>query len=900
MSLVNKKKNGSGAALPLILAFVLPMVVMVGIFAGKQIYPFGDNSFLRTDMYHQYAPFFKEFSRLLKTGGSITYDTRIGLGSNFVALYAYYLSSPFNWLLIMVPEGLVIEFMTYLIVLKTGLCGLVMAWYLRRHFRDHSLGVTGIGVLYALSGYMAAYSWNIMWLDCLWLAPLIVLGIERLVRKNRPFLYVITLACAIIGNYYIAIMLCIFAVIYFAAEMAQLPRQTVKSYLRKAAIFGVFSLLAGGLSAFLLYPAYRCLMTTASADSTFPTSLSSYFSALEMLARHMMNVDVEIGLDHWPNLYSGVICMLLYPFYILNPNISAKRKIVKSTVLGIMLISFSLNIPNYIWHGMHYPNSLPCRQSFLYTIVLLTVCYDGLRRIRELSAKAVAGTFWGVIAFIMICRVIVKVDDFEYYVYLLTALFIALYALVLYLANTEKLKIFTAYILILGLTVMETGINTAVTSVTTTSRSEYLKFTNSYQILVQQAESRSDEPFFRVEKASRKTKNDGAWTGYRSASIFSSTTQASISDFYKEFGLEGNTNAYSFTGATPFMSSLLSVKYLISSTELKDSPYYEYISWHGDTFLYENLYTMPLGFMVPADSDYEVRNFDPYDPAEAQNNLLRAFGGRGEILSVIDENYDEDAFEFTVPEYGHIFCYIDNTSVSDVTAYIDDDTQYFSNVDRGYLLDLGVCDKDTEISLFCGGEDDYSVTGTAFAVNEEVFREWYYDRMRQAMRIDEYSSSLWDTSLAGSVDAEEAGILFTSIPYDTGWSVMVDGEPAEAFAFDDAFMAVNLSAGSHVILFRYHVPGLAEGIAVSILALAVLLLLFVMVMTHNHKRHAVLPVIRGGKAGRRRRNPDPAPRRRKRAEDDEEDTDIVRPRTESVSDEDLNNYLMKEIGEDHK
>ena len=335
-------------------------------------------------------------------------------------------------------------------------------------------------------------------------------------------------------------------------------------------------------------------MTTASADTTFPTSLVSYFSALEMLARHMMNVDVEIGLDHWPNLYSGVICILLYPLYILNPNISAKRKIVKSTVLGIMLISFALNIPNYIWHGMHYPNSLPCRQSFLYTILLLSVCYDGVRRVRELPVKTIAGSFWGTAAFIMICRVVIDVDDFDYHAYLLSALLIALYALILFLANTGTLKAVTACILALGLIVMETGINMAVTSVTTTSRSEYLKYTNSYQILVQQAESRFGEGFFRVEKASRKTKNDGAWTGYRSASIFSSTTQAGVSDFYKKFGLEGNTNAYSFTGATPLMSSLLSVKYLISSSELADSPYYEYISWHGDTFLYENLYTMPL------------------------------------------------------------------------------------------------------------------------------------------------------------------------------------------------------------------------------------------------------------------------------------------------------------------
>ncbi|MBQ6360856.1 MAG: YfhO family protein [Lachnospiraceae bacterium] len=899
MNQVNEQSNRSGSRLPMILSFVLPMVVMVGIFAGKQIYPFGDNSFLRTDMYHQYAPFFKEFSRLLKTGGSLTYDTRIGLGSNFVALYAYYLSSPFNWLLILVPEGLVIEFMTYLIVVKTGLAGFMMAWYLKKHFRDCSLAVTGISMLYAMSGYMAAYSWNIMWLDCIWIAPVILLGIELLVRKNRPFLYVIALAFGIVANYYIAIMLCIFAVIYFIAELVLLPKQKPNIYAAKIAVFGIFSLLAGGLAAFLLLPAYKCLMTTASADTTFPTSLVSYFSALEMLARHMMNVDVEIGLDHWPNLYSGVICMLLYPLYILNPNISSKRKIVKSTVLGIMLMSFSMNIPNYIWHGMHYPNSLPCRQSFLYTILLLSVCYDGVRRVRELSVKAIAGSFWGAIVFIMICRVVIDVDDFSYHVYLLSALFIALYALILYLVNTGTLKAVTACILALGLIVMEMGINMAVTSVTTTSRSEYIKYTNSYQILIQQAESRFGDGFFRVEKASRKTKNDGAWTGYRSASIFSSTTQAAVSGFYKEFGMEGNTNAYSFTGSTPLMSSLLSVKYLISSSELDDSPYYEYISWHGDTFLYENLYTMPLGFMVPETANDEITANEPYNPAEAQNYLVSQMTGSGEVLSIIEENFENDSFDFTVPEKGHIFVYVDNSNVSDVTAYKDDDTLSFSNVDRGYLLDLGICEKGTDISLLCGGEEDYSVTGTAYMFEESAFRDWYNVLSAQGMTVDEYNSTLWDTSFTGSVEVKEKGTLFTSIPYDEGWTVTVDGEAAETKPFDNTFLCLDLPAGSHVIMFRYRVPGLMEGILLSIASLLILGALFAIVMSHNHKRHAVLPVIRGGtRAGKKIHK-----RRKRRSEKSFQQAAMPMPEEledDDMSDEAVTNMVMKEIEEDAK
>ena len=142
-----------------------------------------------------------------------SYSWDVGMGVNFAALYAYYLASPFNWLLILCPKAYIIEFMSYMIVLKIGLSGLSFAWYLKKHCRSNSVGVGFFGIFYALSGYMAAYSWNIMWLDCIILFPLIVMGLERLVKKERGFLYCITLGLSILSNYYISIMTCIFMVL---------------------------------------------------------------------------------------------------------------------------------------------------------------------------------------------------------------------------------------------------------------------------------------------------------------------------------------------------------------------------------------------------------------------------------------------------------------------------------------------------------------------------------------------------------------------------------------------------------------------------------------------------------------------------------------------------------------
>lgn len=108
---------------------------------------------------------------------------------------------------------------------------------------------------------------------------------------------------------------------------------------------------------------------------------------MEMLVRQLIDVPVHLGLDHYPNIYCGVAVFLLIPLYIMNKRIDSREKISKILVLIIFLTSFNLNIPNFIWHGFHYPNSLPCRQAFIYIFFLLAMSYEALKDIRLYSAK---------------------------------------------------------------------------------------------------------------------------------------------------------------------------------------------------------------------------------------------------------------------------------------------------------------------------------------------------------------------------------------------------------------------------------------------------------------------------------------------------------------------------------
>ena len=97
-------------------AFAIPFIICVIICIGNGVFPLGDNCILEMDMYHQYCPFFYELREKLLYGDSFQYSWKLGLGSDFIGLYAYYLASPLNGLVVACPDFMIIEFMTFLVL----------------------------------------------------------------------------------------------------------------------------------------------------------------------------------------------------------------------------------------------------------------------------------------------------------------------------------------------------------------------------------------------------------------------------------------------------------------------------------------------------------------------------------------------------------------------------------------------------------------------------------------------------------------------------------------------------------------------------------------------------------------------------------------------------------------
>lgn len=814
------KKNNR---VPYLAAFLLPFVICVIICIGNEVYPFGRQCILHVDMYHQYCPFFTEFLDKLRSGGSLMYSWRLGLGSDFVSLFAYYLASPLNWLIVLWPSGYVIEFMTLLILLKIALCGLAFFYFLRVHFclvgRDgyfHSrtaLPALVFSTAYALSGFMAAYSWDIMWLDCVALFPVVMAGLDLLVREGRTVLYYVSLSVCIFANYYISIMICIFLVFYFLLLFLREGRPGEKGWrfpaLRR---FTLCSALAGGTSAVLLLPEIAVLSVSGSADGDFPAQAKWYFNILAELGRGATSASVYTSNDHWPNLYAGAFALLLVWVYLLNRRISWKEKLPRFLMLGFFLVSFAHNQLDYIWHGMHFPQSLPGRQSFLYIFMLLTMGFTAVRKWKGTRLWHIVVSAAGAIALLIGSSTVGDESVTEPRAYVVTAILIAIYGILMLVAKlvgTFPGKI-VARLAMAG-AVVELGVNMALTGFSVTSRTSYTEKQKDYRALLKLAEEREGEhAFYRVEDTGRKTKNDDSLYGYASATIFSSLMSIEVSHLFQGLYMEGGKNFYSHNGATPLTSGMFSVKYYLSDSPMEEDMYRTLVGQSGANYLYENRFWLPVGYMISRElaEDWEP---DRQYRSRSLNAFAAAAGGGGNLLDkqYCESQTDPGSTVITVPEDGFYYAVYDSCSSDTLTVKRSDGwSQRYSKTTHRYLIELGACRANDTVEITNRKEEE--IYFTLYRLNEASLQQAYEALNRQTLTVDTVS----DREIRGHISVNEPGRLVLSIPADMGWSLRVDGEPAEISAWN-SLISVELAQGGHEIELNYTTPYIREGAALS-------------------------------------------------------------------------------------
>ncbi len=388
-------KKDKTVPLTLALSLALPAVVTLICFAVCDIAPFGDRTLCSMDGYSQYYPMLMTMSEAVKNAEPF-YSFNGALGFNLWAQSGYYTNS-LLWLpLYFLPHSAQVSYIDLSILFRISLAGLFFCLYLEKTHKDISYKrktvlFPALSLAWALNGYMTAFMNQIMWTDVVVLLPLVILGIQNIKNGKSPLLYICALFLSITSCFYISFMVCIFAVLWFFFLMFR-EKLLWKNRFSHAVKFGVSSLLAGGMSAVVIIPVYKALSLTKASDLGFGGTLELNYSLKEFLLRLLPFQETSLEYD-LPNLYCTVTVFLLLFFFLFSKSFTRRHRAAAFIFVSLMFLSMSVNLGEFIWHGFHYPNQLPARQSFLAIFLMLTLAgeYLSVSRLKIRYIYAVIG-----------------------------------------------------------------------------------------------------------------------------------------------------------------------------------------------------------------------------------------------------------------------------------------------------------------------------------------------------------------------------------------------------------------------------------------------------------------------------------------------------------------------------
>lgn len=814
---------------PLVAAGLGLCLYLLG-YAFLGVWPLGEKSTLMVDLHHQYAPLLSELrAMLLGDGGGITYNFHIGMGAAFIPTFAYYLASPLNLLLVLFPEAYLTEAVLVLTLLKGAAMAASFTALVQYLYRRRSASMVAVGLLYALSGFMLAYSWNLMWLDVLALLPAVVLAMEHMLKTGKMLPYVLLLAVALFANYYIAFMLCLFLVLYMGVWLLR-SRRTLKERAIGCARFAGASLWGAGLVAALLVPTALALGRTSAAGGELG-DFATNFPLFDLLGRFFYGATPTIRSGNLPNLYCGVVAVLVTPLYFAQKHIPLRRRLAFGGLLGVLLCSCTLTQVDLLWHGLHAPNDLPYRFSFLISFVVLLLVAHVFTRLRRITARQVGLSLAAAVAFLFLweklsdlaaatdpeaAKTAATTPEFLYF----NLILLGVYALVLFLAAVKKApaRVLSRLVLTVVCAELVLGVPTTLTQMNETEyftrRADYVDNADHRVIdlaLRRVEELAEGEGFLRMEYLPRTTCVDTALHHYNGLTTFASSNPYYTTLLMGDLGYAVNgVNSYLYHSFVAPADSLLGLQYLVLKSRIPNHPQLELLDSVAvddpDTgeqavrYIYRNRLALPVAFAASA----QIKEFESvrYSPFECQQLLYESLSGLFDPLYVpADITTDtpdatitgnrfympgDATYTATITEQGQYFAYVDCRAAEDILVdqYLEDgtsDNSWSVTNHEPYIIDMGTLTPGERVEVTVSGET--SASGNVYIMRLDPAALDAHLAVLQAggLTVTDQSGS----SITGTVTAQEDGALFFSLPYDKGWQVLVDGQPVETFPINN-------------------------------------------------------------------------------------------------------------------
>lgn len=829
-------------------SFIIPVVIMTGVYLSQGIYWNNDTSPLLGDGFHQYVIFDVALRNILHGNGSLFYTFTSGLGLNFYALSSYYLGSFLSPLVYFFDLTNMPDAVYLTTLLKFGLIGLSTFFSLNRLFKDIPKSLKlALSTSYALMSFTVSQLEIKTWLDVFILIPLIITGLHLLITEKKFSLYFTSLSILFIQNYYFGYMTVLFLIFWYLCQISWDFKTRKSSVLD----FVITSFLSGIASLILTLPTLFDLQTHGeklTEVTKFQTESSWY---LDLFAKQFIGSFDTTKYGAIPMIFVGLLPFILTILFFTMKSIKFHVKLIYAIFFTFLIASFYIEALDLFWQGMHTPNMFLHRYAWIFSTLLIYTAAEVLNRLREIK-------IWNFLVslFLIVTGFLATIHLKSHYSFLtdlnilLTLEFLVVYSLLL-LAVIKKFISVNLFAILISLFIMvEMSLN-ASSQIDGIAKEWGFASRIAYNRDIPAMESFSTyirNQFTRTEKLETQTGNDSMKFNYNGISQFSSVRNRSASSTLDKLGFKssGTNLNLRYANNSILADSLFGIQYNISDSPI-DKYGFKDIYQKDNLTLYENQYSLPIAFAsqsVYNDVNFNEHtldnqtsflnqlanvNFDyfspiPYDKTENTDDLISVTSSSNEDAAI--------QYQIEVPENSQVYLSFTNLHFANdkqkkVNILVNEEKKTFTTDNVFSFFNLGYTKEKKTFNIhvsFPGNSQVSFESPTFYRLDTQTLTEAIQKIKEQPVTVSTSKNKVFAT-----YDVQQDTSIFFTIPYDKGWSAYQDGKKIEMKQTQTGFMKVDVPKGKGTITLSFIPNGFITGAICSFTSL----LLFGI---YNHRR----------------------------------------------------------------
>lgn len=847
-----------------LIAFILTAITYAITFSYMGLLGNGKYIIARSDLKQQYIPFIEYFCSALRGEHDYWFSWSLNMGTGTALLFAYYTLSPFNLIYLILGEDMALTATAFVIVLKAATAAATFQIFITKYLRKSYYETVLFAMMYALCGFQVCYYFDLMWMDAFYMLPVIALGIYKLVREKKILCLMFSYTYVFAVNFYMGYIVGMGS--FFLFLLYFLYTNKGKGLKEKIAVQGRYFMC---VVAAMLIPAAiwlpAVIQLLGNIENNYP-AFSLQECNLLLIINNLFMGEMQTLYGITPFVYCGLLSFIMLPFYFLNRRKNKRKRIYYAVCLGLLCCLFLIEPLNMVMHAFDQPEMFAHRFSYFFCFIITIIACEQFVSVRDIKMK-----WFGLLSGFAICVFLLchfmydQMWDEKYnantgVTFAVNIVFWIGYIFILKKIQEKKWDMITWRVVITFFLMVELGVNAATCMQrmehTVMKQDTYDAICALQENTFEKIQKEDDSSFFRIAYISPYGTNQGFVFDYNAFDNFCTSEHTKAWKALEKLGIYRGIHTLKGLGTTPITTALFGIKYMIGGNSLECEL--------NDDFVYlayeENEYALPLGYVVEED----ILNYQFSDsPFENQDLLLSLMTGMeiqcferiGMEMDVIDGEYirtddatylqhqsgiEKDAeFRFRAKNTGHpLYIYFsqDRYAVSNSGNEIpkiktNDITKNYENtvvepeLCPSRIIRVGLNeDGEYEFSIMLpqNVEQEYYKKAYFCYYDEKEFLKAYRKLQSQPLEIEEYG----DGWLEGYVQVDKGGILFTSIPYDDGWKLKVDGREVNGIALlDGAFLGIKMEQGRHKIEMEYEPIGLKEGITISLSVIVMVILL---------------------------------------------------------------------------